>query len=43
MDPQGNMTSGLGVDKNSTENTLYELLLNEVEIENTIVKDVVQK
>ena len=30
------------LDKNSTENTLYELLLNEVEIENTIVKDVVQ-
>ena len=42
VDPQGNTTSGLGVDKNSTENTLYELLLNEVEIENTIVKDVVQ-
>ena len=42
MDPQGNTTSGLGVDKNSTENTLYELLLNEAEIENTIVKDVVQ-
>ena len=42
IDPQGNTTSGLGVDKNSTENTLYELLLNEAEIENTIVKDVVQ-
>ena len=33
IDPQGNTTSGLGVDKNSTENTLYELLLNEAEIE----------
>ena len=42
IDPQGNTTSGLGVDKNSTENTLYELLLNEAEIKNTIVKDVVQ-
>ena len=42
IDPQGNTTSGLGVDKNSTENTLYELLLNEAEIENTIVKDLVQ-
>ena len=31
IDPQGNTTSGLGVDKNSTENTLYELLLNEVQ------------
>lgn len=27
MDPQGNTTSGLGVDKNNVENTLYELLL----------------
>lgn len=26
IDPQGNTTSGLGVDKNSVENTLYELL-----------------
>lgn len=42
IDPQGNTTSGLGVDKNSAENTLYELLLNEAEIENTIVKNVVQ-
>ena len=42
IDPQGNTTSGLAVDKNSTEKTLYELLLNEAEIENTIVEDVVQ-
>ena len=25
MDPQGNTTSGFGVDKNGIENTLYEL------------------
>ena len=24
LDPQGNMTSGLGVDKNEVENTVYE-------------------
>jgi len=41
MDPQGNTTSGLGVDKNNVENTLYELLLGE-ETKNTIVKDVVE-
>ena len=40
MDPQGNTTSGLGVDKNNVENTLYELLLGEAETKNTIVKDV---
>lgn len=32
MDPQGNMTSGLGVDKDSVENTVYELLLGETDI-----------
>ena len=42
MDPQGNMTSGLGVDKNNVENTLYELLLGETEAEDTILKDVVE-
>ena len=39
MDPQGNTTSGLGVDKNNVENTLYELLLGEAETKNTIVKN----
>lgn len=43
IDPQGNTTSGLGVDKNSLDNTLYELLLGEVEIENVIIKDVVDR
>lgn len=33
MDPQGNTTSGLGVEKNSVENTVYELLLGECEID----------
>lgn len=42
MDPQGNTTSGFGVDKNSIENTLYELLLGEAETKDTIVKDVVE-
>lgn len=36
MDPQGNMTSGLGIDKNEVENTIYELILGEVEVEKTI-------
>ena len=42
MDPQGNTTSGLGVDKNNVENTLYELLLGETGAEDTILKDVVE-
>lgn len=36
LDPQGNMTSGLGVDKNEVENTVYELMLGECTIEESI-------
>lgn len=42
IDPQGNTTSGLGVDKNSVENTLYELLLGEADVKDTIIKNVVE-
>lgn len=31
LDPQGNSTSGLGVDKRKTENSLYEVLIDGVE------------
>ena len=41
-DPQGNTTSGLGVDKNNTENTVYDLLLEEnTDIKECILKDVI--
>lgn len=36
-DPQGNATSGLGLDKNSQLST-YDLLINDVEIANTVQK-----
>lgn len=36
MDPQGNMTSGLGIDKNEVENTVYELILGENKIKDVI-------
>ncbi|MDO4307930.1 MAG: AAA family ATPase [Eubacteriales bacterium] len=42
IDPQGNTTSGLGVDKNSVENTLYELLLGETGIKEVIIKNVIE-
>ena len=37
IDPQGNTTSGLGIDKNSVENTIYELILEEVDIKEAII------
>ena len=41
MDPQGNMTSGLGVEKESVDNTVYELILGECTIKESISKTVV--
>ena len=41
LDPQGNMTSGLGVDKNEVENTAYQLILNECSINESIQPTVV--
>ncbi|MDR2351223.1 MAG: ParA family protein [Endomicrobium sp.] len=38
MDPQGNSTSGLGVNKNPLEKTLYDVLIDEVYLED-ILKD----
>lgn len=37
IDPQGNTTSGLGIDKNATENTIYDVILEEVNIREAIV------
>lgn len=42
MDPQGNTTSGFGVDKNDLDETIYELILGECAIQDCIIKDVIQ-
>ena len=39
-DPQGNATSGFGIEKNEVENTIYELILEECSIQDCIIKDV---
>ncbi len=41
-DPQGNTTSGYGIEKNDLENTIYELILGECSIQECIIKDVIQ-
>ncbi len=38
-DPQGNTTSGYGIEKNEQENTIYELLLGESSVEQCIIKE----
>lgn len=40
-DPQGNTTSGYGVEKNDLDNTVYELMLSECSIKECILKDVI--
>ena len=41
-DPQGNTTSGLGVDKNNLDNTIYELILGECSIKDCLISNVVE-
>jgi chromosome partitioning protein len=40
IDPQGNTTSGFGIEKNELENTVYELMLGDCSIEDCIIKNV---
>lgn len=38
MDPQGNTTSGVGINKQEIENTVYDLLLGECSLEDCMIK-----
>lgn len=40
IDPQGNSTSGLGLNKNDQEKTIYHVLIDQASIEEVIVHDV---
>jgi len=42
IDPQGNATSGLGLDKEQLEYTIYDVLINGVDIEKVIVQSPVE-
>lgn len=42
MDPQGNTTSGLGVDKGALERTIYDVLIGECEIEEVVQKEALE-
>ncbi len=42
LDPQGNMTSGLGVDKDQVENSVYDLIIGQIGIEECICKEVIE-
>lgn len=42
IDPQGNTTSGFGLDKNELDKTVYEMMLGEYPIEECIVQEVLE-
>ncbi|WP_419093783.1 ParA family protein [[Clostridium] scindens] len=42
MDPQGNMTSGLGLDKEFLEKTVYDMIIGESDIEEVLQKETME-
>lgn len=42
-DPQGNTTSGFGINKNELENTIYELILGECSIRDCLISEIIPK
>lgn len=42
MDPQGNMSSGLGIDKDNVDYTVYDLLIDEATIEQVLHKEAIE-
>ena len=42
MDPQGNTTSGLGIDKNEVDATVYELILDEASIDEAVTTSIME-
>ena len=42
MDPQGNMSSGLGIDKDNIDYTVYDLLIGEATIDQVLQKEAIE-
>ena len=42
MDPQGNMSSGLGIDKDNVDYTVYDLLIGEATIDQVLHKEAIE-
>ncbi|HAU84888.1 MAG TPA: chromosome partitioning protein ParA [Lachnospiraceae bacterium] len=43
IDPQGNTTSGFGIDKYNTESTVYELMVGECLLEECMIENIYEK
>ena len=42
MDPKGNMTSGLGIDKDEVEKNIYDLMIGQVGVEEVLQKEAIE-
>ena len=42
MDPQGNMSSGLGIDKDNVAYTVYDLLIGEATMDQVLCKEAIE-
>ncbi len=42
MDPQGNTTSGFGIDKNQLTNTIYEMIIGECDLKECLLEQVIE-
>ena len=42
MDPQGNMSSGLGIDKDNVDYTVYDLLIGEATMDQVLYKEAIE-
>lgn len=42
IDPQGNATSGVGIDKNDLENTVYDMIIGECSIDECLIKEALE-
>ncbi len=43
VDPQGNTTSGLGIDKKTIGKSIYDVIINDEKIENTLMQTMIDK
>ena len=42
MDPQGNMTSGLGIDKDEVEKNIYDLMISQAGVDEVLQKEAIE-
>ena len=42
IDPQGNTSSGFGIDKTQFDSSIYDVIINDVPIEETLIQNMIE-